>query len=135
MLMRTDISRSSVGYNEVEFPHPTRSVGYNGAESAGAEASSADVDDYVLQLRVEVQRVGPELPAPPALLETAPRGDRVDDVVAVHVNRARLERVRHAVRAAHVLRPHARDQAVHRILLLLNVVILVFVRELGPQLS
>src|SRR5450759_5418631 len=54
---------------------------------------SADVDDHVLDLGIEIESVRAELPAPPALLEPAPRRRRVEHVVAVHIDGPRLQRM------------------------------------------
>src|SRR5207249_9585392 len=101
------------------------------SSTATARLTSGDVDDHVLELGVQVQRVGPELPPPTALLVAAPGRDRVDDVVAVHVNGSSAKRVRDAVSARDVAGPHPGDQPVDRAVRLGDQVLLVAERDRG----
>src|SRR5207248_1221691 len=56
-----------------------------------------------------------------------------DHVVAVHINGARLERMRHAMGAAHVLRPDTGHQSVDRAVRLRDQVVLVAERDRGDH--
>src|SRR5438309_6182974 len=108
---------------------PIRPVSPRRAARAPTGRRSGDVDDYVLDLGVEVQRIGAQLPSPTALLVAAPGRDRVDHVVAVDVDGPGLESMGHAVSAPDVPRPHSRDQPVDRAVRFGDEVVLVAERD------
>src|SRR5450759_753583 len=93
------------------------------------ERTSGDVDDHVLDLGVEIESVGTKLPAPPALLEPAPGRGRVDHVVAVDEHCARLQCMRHPMRTLYIVRPHAGDESVNRVVRLRDQVLLALERD------
>src|SRR5438445_11253265 len=87
--------------------------------------SRSDLQPYALHLRVQVERIAPELPPVAALLVAAKGRGRVEDVVAVDPHRPGAERARHPVRLAHVARPDAGGQAVRGVVALEHGIVLV----------
>src|SRR5687768_9095583 len=72
---------------------------------------SADVDEDVLRLRVEVERAHPELPADAGHLVAAEWRLRMDRAVRVHADHAGLQRLRRAQRLADIAAPDGATEA------------------------
>src|SRR5688500_17063473 len=75
---------------------------------------SADVDEDVLRLRVEVERAHAELPADAGHLVAAEWRLGMDRAVRVHADHASLQRLRRAQRLADVAAPDGATEAVRR---------------------
>src|SRR5690606_30706808 len=76
--------------------------------------SSAEIDPHALDLRVQVERVLPELAPVAGLLVAAERGRGVEGVIGVDPDGARLDATRDAVGALDVARPDSGGEAVDR---------------------
>src|SRR5215471_6717251 len=89
----------------------------------------SDTHPHALHVRVQIERVAPELTAVPALLVTAEGRHDVEHVVAVHPHGAGADGAGHAVRLRHVARPHAGGETVERVVALQHGVVLVLERN------
>src|SRR5580765_7604873 len=79
-----------------------------------ARNSAPQVDPDALRLEVAFDRIHPEIPTEPALLESAERQRRVVEVVRVHPDGPRADRGRDLVRLRDVPGPDPGGQAVDR---------------------
>src|SRR5690606_11453628 len=85
-----------------------------GRRPAVPRAASAQVDPYALDLRVQLERVEPELAALARLLVAAERGRRIERMVGVDPDGPGLQLARDAVRTLHVARPDPGGEPVDR---------------------
>src|SRR5688572_10102691 len=109
----TTVTRPSPQAAMANRPGP-RAPGPPGPPTEPRNRVSADVDEDVLGLRVEVERAHPELPADAGHLVAAERRLGVDRAVRVHADDAGLQRLRGTQRLADVATPDRAAQAVRR---------------------
>src|SRR5690349_17184689 len=108
---RTRIA-SKIAWPPPTRPDRTRAGAASNEPSAEGDEGSAEVDEDVLRLRVEVERAHPELPPDARHLVAAERRLDVHRAVRVDADHAGLERLRRPQRLADVAAPDRPGQPV-----------------------